>query len=115
MLDRQNYLKVKLFLNYSKEVHGCSSLQISTDFEHLKVLLLCAGPQPFASAQTFNVSLSDFLFQAEDRDINQFEFQNVLTTNQRFFLWIKAMFPVEFQNIQLSWIMKFSATGKEGK
>ncbi|HUM63250.1 MAG TPA: hypothetical protein PKZ26_06240 [Anaerolineaceae bacterium] len=109
MLDRQNYLKVKLFLKYSREVHGRSSLQISNDFKHLKALLLWAGSQPFSSAHAFNTSLSDFLFQKAVKGLDQTELQNILNTNERFFLWVKAMFPVEFQNIRLSWIMKISA------
>ena len=114
MLDRQNYLKVKLFLKYSRVVHRRSSLQISNDFEHLKALLLWAGSQPLGSAHAFNTSLSDFLFQKAVKGLDQTELQNILNTNERFFLWVKAMFPVEFQNIRLSWIMKISAIS-EGK
>ena len=115
MLDRQNYLKVKLFLKYSREVNGRSTLQISNDFEHLKALLLWAGSQPLRSAHAFNTSLSDFLFQKVDKGLDQTELQNVLNTNQNFLLWVKAMFPVEFQNIRLSWIMKITeiSAGKE--
>jgi hypothetical protein len=112
MLDRQNYLKVKLFLKFSRDVHGRSSLQISNDF--LKALLLWAGSQPFSSAHAFNTSLSDFLFQKVEKGLEQAELQEILNTNQRFLLWGKAMFPVEFQNIRLSWIMKISAIS-EGK
>ena len=114
MLDRQNYLKVKLFLKYSRLVHGRSSLQISNDFEHLKALLLWAGSQPLSSAHAFNTSLSDFLFQKVEKRSDLAELQSILNTNQRFLLWGKAMFPVEFQNIRLSWIMKISAIS-EGK
>lgn len=112
MLDRQNYLKVKSFLKYSWEVHGRSVLQISTDCEHLKALLLWAGSQSLSSAPALNTSLSDFLFQKVDNRLNQAELQNILNTNQRFLLWTKAMFPDEFQNIQLSWIMKITAISK---
>ena len=114
MLDRQNYLKVKLFLKYSRVVHGRSSLQISNDFEHLKSLLLWAGSQPFGSVPTINTSLFDFLIQKAVKGLDQAELQSILNTNQRFLLWVKAMFPVEFQNIRLSWIMKISAIS-EGK
>ena len=112
MLDRQNYLKVKLFLKYSREVHGRSSLQISNDFEHLKALLLWASSQPLGSAHAFNTSLNDFLFQNIEKGLDQAELQNILNTNERFFLWVKAMFPVEFQSIRLSWIMKITAISK---
>ena len=108
MLDRQNYLKVKLFLKYSREVHERSSLQISTDSEHLKALLLWAGSQPLGSAHTFNTSLSDFLFQKVEKGMKQAEVQSVLKTHQRFLLWGKVMFPVEFQEIRLNWIMKIT-------
>jgi len=114
MLDRQNYLKVRLFLKFSRDVHGRSSFQISNDFEHLKVLLLWAGSQPLGSAHAFNTSLSDFLFHIGEKGLDQAELQSVLNTNQNFLLWVKAMFPVEFQNIRLSWIMKISAIS-EGK
>ena len=112
MLDRQNYLKVKLFLKFSRDVHGRSSLQISNDFEHLKALLLWAGSQQLGSAHAFNTSLTDFLFQKGEKGLDQAELQNIMNTNQRFLLWMKAMFPVEFQNIRLSWIMKITAISK---
>ena len=67
MLDRLNYLKVKLFLKYSRDVHGRSSLQVSNDFENLKALLLWAGSQPFGSVPTINTFLPDFLFQKVDK------------------------------------------------
>ena len=114
MLDRQNYLKVKLFLKFSRDIHGRSSLQISNDFEHLKALLLRVGSQPLSSALALNTSLSDFLFQNVEKGLDQAELQSILNTNQRFLLWMKAMFPVEFQNIRLSWIMKILAIS-EGK
>ena len=115
MLDRQNYLKVKLFLKYSHVVHGRSSLQISTDFEHLKALLLWAGSQPFGSVPTINTSLPDFLFQKFENGLDQAVLQSIMNTNQRFLLWVKAMFPIEFQNIRLNWILKISeiSEGKE--
>jgi len=112
MPDRQNYLKVKLFLKYSQEVHGRSVLQISTDFEHLKALLLWAGSQPLESVPTIKTSLPDFLFQKGEKGLDQAELQNILNTNQRFLLWTKAMFPVEFQNIRLGWIMKITTISK---
>ncbi|PKO04456.1 MAG: hypothetical protein CVU41_16970 [Chloroflexi bacterium HGW-Chloroflexi-3] len=113
MLDRQNYLKVKLFLKYSREVHERSLLQISTDFEHLKILLLWTGSQPLGSMHAFNTSLSDFLFQKVEKGLDQSEVQSILKTNQRFLLWGKAMFPIEFQNIRLNWIMKITAISEK--
>jgi len=115
MLDRQNYLNVKLFLKYSRVVHGRSSLQISNDFEHLKALLLWAGSQQVGSAHAFNTSLTDFLFQNVEKGLDQAELQSILNTNQRFLLWMIAIFPVEFQNIRLNWIVKISeiSNGKE--
>jgi len=114
MLDRQNYLKVKLFLKYSRVVHGLSSLQISNEFEYLKVLLLWAGSQPLSSVHAFNTSLFDFLFQKVEKRSDLAELQSILNANQRFLLWGKATFPVEFQNIRLNWIMKITAIS-EGK
>ncbi|MEL7591651.1 MAG: hypothetical protein AAGU17_10215 [Anaerolineaceae bacterium] len=87
-------------------------LQISTDFEHLKALLFWAGSQPFGSVPTINTSLPDFLFQKGEKGLDQAELQNILNTNQRFLLWTKAMFPVEFQNIRLGWIMKITTISK---
>ena len=115
MLDRQNYLKVKLFLKFSRDVHGRSTLQIPYDFEHLKPLLLWAGSQQLGSAHAFNTSLTDFLFQNVEKGLDQAELQSILNTNQRFLLWMKAIFPVEFQNIRLNWIVKISeiSNGKE--
>jgi len=63
---------------------------------------------------TINTSLFDFLIQKAVNGLDQAELQSILNTNQRFLLWTKAMFPDEFQNIRLSWIMKISVIS-EGK
>jgi len=83
--------------------------------EDLKELLLWAGSQPLSSAHAFNTSFSDFLFKNVGKGLDQAELQSILNTNQRFLLWMKAIFPVEFQNIRLNWIVKISeiSNGKE--
>ena len=93
-----------------------SSSDIKRKFYFLEPQVInWAGSQPFSSAHAFNTSLSDFLFQNVEKGLDQAELQSILNTNQRFLLWMKAIFPVEFQNIRLNWIVKISeiSNGKE--
>jgi len=64
--------------------------------------------------RAFNNNLFDFLSKKVEKGLDQAEVQSILKTNQRFLYWVKAVFPVEFQNIRLSWILKIS-TISEGK
>jgi hypothetical protein len=105
MLARQNYLKVKLFLKFSREVQGRSLAQVSIDFNHLKYLLHWAGSQPLGSASNFGPTLSNYLYQEAGKGIHHRDVESILVASQRYFLWAKTMFPVEFQEILLSWIM----------
>lgn len=105
MLARQNYLKVKLFLKFSREVQGRSLVQVSIDFTYLKYLLHWAGSQPLGSASNFVPTLSDYLYQEAGKGIHHDGVECILVASQCFFLWAKTMFPVEFQEIRLIWIM----------
>jgi len=105
MLERQNYLKVKLFLKFSGEVQGRSLAQMSSEFDCLKFLLRWAGQWPLGAASGFTPTLMDYLCLEYGQVIHYEDVKRILGTSQRFFLWAKAIFPVEFQGIRLSWIM----------
>ncbi len=105
MLERHNYLKVKLFLKFSGEIQGRSLVQMSSDFDCLKFLLLWAGQWPLGAASGFTPTLPDYLCLEDEQLIHSEDVKRILGTIQRFLLWAKAMFPVEFQEIRLSWIM----------
>ncbi len=104
MLARQNYLKVKLFLKFSREVQGRSLAQVSIDFNYLKYLLRWAGLRPFGLASNFVPTLSDYLYQEAGKG-NHHDGLGILVASQCFFLWAKTMFPVEFKEVRLSLIM----------
>ena len=105
MLERQNYLKVKLFLKFSREVQGHSLAQVFIDFNYLKYLLQWAELRHFGLASNFVPTLSDYLYQEAGKGIHHDDVESILVASQRFFLWAKTMFPVEFQEIRLIWIM----------
>ncbi len=105
MLARQNYLKVKLFLKFSREVQGRSLAQVTIDFNYLKCLLRWAGLRPFGLAPNFVPTLSDYLYQEAGNGNHHDGVECILVASQCFFLWAKTMFPVEFQEIRLIWIM----------
>jgi hypothetical protein len=109
MLERQNYLKVKLFLKFSRDVQGCSLAHKSSDFDCLKFLLRWAGQWPLGAASGFTPTLPDYLYLEAGQVIQCQDVKRILGTSQRFFLWAKAMFPVEFQGIRLSWIMNLNS------
>jgi hypothetical protein len=105
MLARQNYLKIKLFLRFSHEVQGRSLAQVSIDFNNLKCLLRWVGSQLFESASNIVPTLSDYLYQEAGKGNHHDGGKCILVASQCFFLWAKTMFPVEFQDVRLSWIM----------
>lgn len=109
MLERQNYLKVKLFLKFSGEVQGRSLAQMTYDFDYLKFLLRWAGQWPLGAASGFTPTLPDYLCLEAGQVIHCKDMKRILWTSQCFFLWAKAMFPVEFQEIRLSWIMNLKS------
>ena len=105
MLARQNYLKVKLFLKFSREVQGRSLAQVTIDFNYLKYLVHCAELRPFGIASNLVPTLSYYLYQEAGKGNHHDDVESILVASQRFYLWAKTMFPVEFQEIRPSWIM----------
>jgi hypothetical protein len=60
---------------------------------------------PFGSAPNFVPKLSDYLYQEAGKRNHHDGLECILVASQRFFLWVKTMFPVGFQEIGLIWIM----------
>jgi hypothetical protein len=110
MLERQNYLKVKLYLRFTHEVQEQSVTQVCNDFDCLKYLLRWAGLRLLGAASYFSPALYEFLQQDVRRASQQINAERILETSQCFFLWAKAMFPTEFRDIPLSWIMNIKST-----
>lgn len=98
---------VKVYLKSVSEIEGQA---ISLKFEQIEILLRWAGLNSFGGIPNGSTCLCEFLEQQVTSGLDRCEIHSVLNANRQFLLWAKAMFPIEFKHIPLSWIMKTTNT-----
>ena len=108
MVERQNYLKVKLFLKYLEEVQQVSKTSLDRYSCYLRHLLLWANDRSLGESQGFRPTLQAYAASLPGKDgqaVIAYETQKkIIETSKRFFIWAKATYPKEFSKVTLTWI-----------
>ena len=108
MIERQNYLKVKLFLKYLEEIQQVSLSSLERYSFYLRHLLLWADDRSLGDSPTFRPTLQAYTTSTPGKDGHlslAFESQKkIIEISKRFFIWAKATYPREFSRVALSWI-----------
>jgi len=108
MVERQNYLKVKLFLKYLEEVQQVSTISLERYSFYLRHLLLWANDRSLGDSPAFRPTLQAYAASVPGKDGQSslaFESQKkIIEISKRFFIWAKATYPKEFTKVTLSWI-----------
>ena len=108
MIERQNYLKVKLFLKYLEEIQQVSPSSLERYSFYLRHLLLWADDRSLGDSPTFRPTLQAYTASTPGKDGHlslAFESQKkIIEISKRFFIWAKATYPREFSHVTLSWI-----------
>jgi len=108
MVERQNYLKVKLFLKYMEEVQQVSKSSLDRYSFYMRHLLLWANEHSLGESLAIRPTLQAYAAGLPCRDGGNplaFETQKkIIETSKRFFTWAKATYPKEFTKVTLTWI-----------
>jgi integrase len=108
MVERQNYLKVKLFLKYMEEVQQVSKSSLDRYSFYLRHLLLWANEHSLGESPAIRPTLQAYATSVPGKDGETtlaFETQKkIIEISKRFFIWAKATYPKEFTKVTLTWI-----------
>ncbi len=108
MVERQNFLKVKLFLKYMEEVQQVSKSSLDRYSFYLRHLLLWANEHLLGESPAIRPTLQAYAASAPGKDGETtlaFESQKkIIEISKRFFIWAKATYPKEFTKVTLTWI-----------
>ena len=108
MVERQNYLKVKLFLKYMEEVQQVSIASLDRYSFYLRHLLLWANDRDFGESQAIRPTLQAYIAGQSGKNgkstLAHESQKKIVEISKRFFIWAKATYPKEFTKVTLSWI-----------
>jgi integrase len=108
MVERQNYLKVKLFLKYMEEVQQVSKTSLDRYSFYLRHLLFWANERSLGESHTFRPTLPAYVAEQPGKDgqtpLASESQKKIIEISKRFFHWAKATYPKEFTKVPLIWI-----------
>ena len=108
MVERQNYLKIKLFLSYLEEGKQVSKNSLERYSFYLRPLLLWAKDRSLGEAHTFRPTLQAYVAELPGKNghtpLAHETQKKIIGTSNRFFRWAKATYPKEFSKVPLTWI-----------
>ena len=108
MVNRDNYLLARAYLDYLREVRQLSNLSIGRYWSYLKHLLLWADEAPFSRASTIRPSFPTYLASARlDGKGHTFApatLKKIIWATKRFFTWVLTFYPRKFKKFPRLWI-----------
>jgi len=108
MVERQNYLKVKLFLKYMEEVQQVSKVSLDRYSFHLRHLLLWANDRNLGESHVIRPTLQAYAASVPGKDgqsaLAAESQKKIIEISKRFFTWAKSTYPREFSKVTLTWI-----------
>lgn len=108
MINRDNYLDVKKFNTFLKEVNQCDDRTIATYWPRLKHLMEWADGSRFSSAHKIKPTFPTYLAGLKNEDgqpsIGTSHFASCCKSARAFFKWARAEYPRMYKDIDLNWI-----------
>ncbi len=109
MINRENYLDVKKYMAYLKDVCQNDDRTIATLRPRLKHLMEWADGTRFSSAQkvkpTFPVYLAGLKDDDDQPSIGTAHFASCCKTARAFFKWARDEYPRTYKDVDLNWIV----------
>ena len=108
MIERQNYLKIKLHLKYLEEVLQLTPESLERYRFYLRHLLLWADDKNFLAVNEIRPTLPAYLAALPGKDgkgnLAWASQKKILDSSKRFFRWAKETYPREMHSLQPGWI-----------
>jgi integrase len=108
MVERQNYLKVKVHLKYLEEVLQLAPVSVERYRFYLRHLLLWADGCKLQDVERIRPTLPVYLTSLPGKNgqgtLAAGSQKKVLDSSKRFFRWAKSTYPREFNRLSPEWI-----------
>lgn len=108
MINRDNWLDVKKYLEYLKNVQQLDDKTIKRRWDQLRHLLEWAGPKPLNLARnidpTFPVFLQTSRYDGRPGGPSPTSMRTICQVAQRFFTWTRIEMPRKYVKLNASWI-----------
>jgi len=108
MVNRNNYLVAKVYLEYLDSVQQLDACSIGRYWCYLKYLLIWADEALLSTAAdvrpTFAVYLTTTRLDGESGQLAPSTLKKVIQTVKRFFQWLKMNYPSEYRKLPPAWI-----------
>lgn len=108
MIERQNYLDIRAFLEYRERVLQNDPATIRRTRGSLKHLLIWADSTPFERAQTIKNTFPAYLLTArndgKDKQLAPASLGKACTYARLFFQWARIEIPTRYRDISEAWI-----------
>ena len=108
MVNRNNYLVAKVYLEYLDSVQQLDARSIGRYWFYLKYLLIWADESLLSTAAdirpTFAVYLTTTRLDGENGQLAPATLKKVIQTVKRFFQWLKMNYPSEYRKLPPAWI-----------
>lgn len=108
MVNRKNYLKVRIYMEYLEEVRQLSSRSLGRYWTYLKHLLLWADEATLHQVPiirpTFSTYLKTARMDGKGKILARTTTQKIVQNTKRFFTWLLLTYPTEFCAFPRTWI-----------
>lgn len=109
MIYRGNYLRVREFLTYLREVMQLNSNSTDRYWSYLKHLLVWADETPLSRAATIRPTFTSHVLSLSEgtessRPLASITVKKILQVAKRLFLWAKTNYPQDFRQIPSAWV-----------
>ncbi len=107
MINRQNWLDIKAFLKFQKEVKQVHPLSAQAQWSRLRHLLEWAEDKPFGKVAKIRPTFPAFaeaLVNEQENLLSASSLNAIFKTSRTFFNWAQEEYPSRYKAIDQSWV-----------
>lgn len=106
MIQRQNYLDVKAYLKYQREIKQVSPLTERANWCRLRHLIEWADDRIFGRASSLKPTFTTYVegLMVDDHPFSSSHLTAICKTCRAFYTWAKKEFPSRYKAITSSWV-----------
>ncbi len=119
MINRENWLAVKMYIDYHERIMQRSPKTTKRKWAHLRHLLNWAAEIPFPEADTIPTVFPQYLLTARNdghkRPLSASSMQRACREARSFYQWAATALPVKYQSVSPIWVASLRPPRSHGK